>query len=226
MTITAKSIVKRATDILQDQTSVAWPAAELVRWLNDGQREVLLYRPDAITTHASIALSAGTRQVLPASGIKLIDVINNTAGTKSAVRLIKRELLDQQVPGWHGLAGVTEIKHFMYDQRDPRAFYVYPPAAGGGAAAVNAVYSTYPTDVTEPADGSEWDDVAGNISLPDIYSNVLLDYMLYRAYSKDDSDAGNVNRAVAHYSAFTSALGGEAQATVTATPNAAAAAAN
>ncbi len=44
-----------------------------------------------------------------------------------------------------------------------------------------------PADVTEPADGSTYADVTGNVDLPDIYGNVLLDYVLYRSYSKDSA---------------------------------------
>jgi hypothetical protein len=42
-----------------------------------------------------------------------------------------------------------------------------------------------PTDITEPANGSLYTDVSGNISVPDIYGNVIQDYILYRAFAKD-----------------------------------------
>jgi hypothetical protein len=42
--------------------------------------------------------------------------------------------------------------------------------------------------------------------LPDIYGNVLADYILYRAYTKDSEYAGNAQRAQAHYAAFQAAL--------------------
>jgi hypothetical protein len=93
----------------------------------------------------------------------------------------------------------------MYDARDPKVFYVYPPAASTGAS-VELVYSAYPTDITEPADGAVYSAVSGNISLPDIYGNVLADYILYRAYTKDSEYAGNAQRAQAHYAAFQAAL--------------------
>ena len=39
MPIAAQSIVRRVVETLQDNTSVRWPVNELVRYLNDGQRE-------------------------------------------------------------------------------------------------------------------------------------------------------------------------------------------
>ena len=219
MAITAQSIVRRAVETLQDTTSIRWPIPELVRYLNDGQREIVLYRPDSMVTNATVTCVAGSKQSLPANGAKLIEVIRNarTGGTKSAVRLTNREILDAQTPGWHNLTGKDDVLHFMYDPRDPKVFYVYPPATT--SAQLDIVYSAYPTDVTEPGEGSLYTDVTGNISLPDIYGNALLDFLLYRAYSKDSEYAGNAQRAQAHYAAFANTLGIEIKATVAVGPN-------
>ena len=219
MPIPAQQIIRRCVETLQDTTSIRWPVAELVRYLNDGQREVVLYRPDAMTTNATVTCVAGTRQTLPANGAKLIEVIRNAraAGTKRAVRMVNREILDAQMPGWHTLAGADDVLHFMYDPRDPRVFYVYPPATTN--TQLDIVYAAYPTDIVEPADGSLYTAVTGNISLPDIYGNVLQDYILYRAYTKDSEYAGNGQRAQAHYAAFANALGIEIKATVAVAPN-------
>lgn len=217
MPITAQSVIRRSVETLQDPTSIRWPVAELVRYLNDGQREVALYRPDSMGTTATVTCVAGTKQALPANGAKLIDVVRNAAGTKKAVRLTNREILDAQIPGWHNLAGVGEVMHYMYDPRDPRVFYVYPPATT--SAQLDIVYSANPQDVTEPADGSLYTAVVGSIALPDTYTNALQDYILYRAYTKDSEYAGNAARAQAHYAAFANALGVEIKATVAVGPN-------
>lgn len=219
MSLTASSIVQRATDIVQDKTSVRWTADEMVRWLNDAQREIALIRPDAFSTYASIALVAGSRQSLPVTAVKLIDITNNTGTgsnptlTKNAIRQVPRRPLDEQLPGWHGLTGVTTILHYMYDPRDPRTFYVYPPAASTGAA-VNAIYAVYPTDVAAPALGADYTGVVGNINVPDIFANAVLDFILYKCYSKDSDYAGNAQRALAHYTTFVNSMGAEARSTV------------
>lgn len=219
MAITAQSIIRRAVETLQDNTSVRWPVPELVRYLNDGQREVVLYRPDAMVTSTTHTLTVGTKQTLPANGSKLIDVRRNAAASsaKKAVRQVNREILDAQLPGWHALTPSVDILHFTYDPRDPKVFFVYPPATS--TAQLEIVYSAYPTDVSEPADGSLYNSVVGDISLPDIYGNVLQDYVLYRAYSKDSEYAGNAARAQAYYAAFANALGIEIKATVAVSPN-------
>lgn len=217
MPIAAQSIIRRCVETLQDNTSIRWPVNELVRYLNDGQREVVLYRPDAMVTNATITCVAGSKQALPTNGSKLIEVVRNAAGARRVVRMVNREILDAQMPNWHNLTGVNEVLHFMYDPRDPRVFYVYPPATTN--TQLDIVYAAYPTDIAEPADGSLYTAVTGNISVPDIYANALQDYILYRAYTKDSEYAGNAQRAQAHYAAFANALGIEIKATVAVAPN-------
>ena len=215
MALAAKNIIKRCIDILQDSTSVRWPTEELVRYLNDGQREVALYRPDALVRNVTASLVAGTRQSLPGSdGSKLIEIIrNNVQGvTQKSMRLVNREILDAQTPGWHDITGQQELLHYMYDPRDPTVYYVYPPALT--TSKVDLVYSVYPTDIAEPAAGSLYSDVVGNLDVPDIYGNIIQDYIMYRAYTKDSEYAGNAQRAQAHYGAFANAIGLEISATI------------
>jgi hypothetical protein len=217
MAVTAASVIRRAVDTLQDPVSVRWPVAELVRYLNDGQREVVMHRPDSTATTASVSLVPGARQQIPAGGAKLLEVVRNGAGAKRAVSVCDKELLDAQVPGWHVAPGATEAVHFMFDPRDPRSFHVYPPALVG--ASLELVYAAIPTLIAEPASPSATHaDVVGNIALPDIYANALLDYVLFRAFSKDAEFAGVMARAQAHYSAFAQALGVELRSTALAGP--------
>lgn len=223
MTISASSLIRRATDLIMDNTSVRWPVPELVRWLNDAQRAVVLVRPDAINRTATGTLIAGTRQSLDAMVLsplpaKLIEITRNMAATsaKKAVRLVPRQILDAQQPGWHGITPTVDVLHYMFDPRDPKTFYVYPPATA--LAQLEIMYSGVPTDIAEPVDGSLYTAVVGNVSLPDVYANVLLDLILYRAYSKDAEFAGNATRAAGHYAAAVASLGDEIKATLAVQP--------
>ena len=223
MTISAQSIIRRATDLLQDQTSVTWPASELVRWLNDAQRAIVKARPDAMNTTTTMTLAAGSRQDLDNAALtpppaKLIEITRNMATTssKGAVTLIPRKVLDAQTPNWHNIPGTVNILHYMFDARDPKTFYVYPPATA--MAQLEVMYAAYPTDITEPSDGALWSVVTGNLSLPDIYADDVLNLILFRAYSKDMESAGNEARAAAYLNMVTASLGAEIAATVAVAP--------
>jgi hypothetical protein len=173
-----------------------------------------------MVTTVEKSLVAGSKQDLKAAGLaaaKLIEItrnVNNSEQFFGGVRLINREILDSQKPDWHAETLSGNIQHYMYDPRNPLEFYVYPPAKT--TAVLEIIYSKYPTDINE---ASALGSVTGNLSVPDIYSNVVQDYILYRAYSKDSEYAGNAQRAQAHYGAFANALGIEIQATVQVAPN-------
>lgn len=224
MAVTVKSLLTRAGVILHDTTQVRWQDTELLGWLNDSQRELVLIRPDASIKNEDHNLSEGTKQTLPAGGIRLIDVIrNNTTSTKNAVRVIDRNVLDAQQPAWHTSGANATVEHYMFDLRDPKHFYVYP-AQPAEVGTVELVYSSTPVDAVLSADAvpavGSGDGTPGNdaaipaipegqteITLDDIYANAMLDYILYRAYSKDADFAGNAQRALKHYEAFAASLG-------------------
>lgn len=209
-TITAQSIIDRAETLLLDTSNVRWPAAELLDWLNDGQRAIVAVRPDANAVTESVALVAGTKQSLPAEGYQLINVVRNmgTSGTSPgrAVRYAPMRLLNEQYPDWHTETATTTIEHFLTEPRSPKTFYVYPPATA--SIQVEIVYSKAPTNVAS---------LGATITLDDIYATSLLDYVLYRAYSKDGEVPGSAARAVAHFQAFEMGLGLKAQADASAT---------
>ena len=216
MAIPAKDIIRRVVETLQDPTSIRWPVPELVRYLNDGQREIKLHRPDTVRQTGDIPLVAGSRQTLPTNADKLIEIWHNKA-SRRAVQMVDRRILDDQSPGWHALTGTTEVLHYTYDPRVPTEFFVYPPAAAG--ATLVGAYSVNPADVAEPADGSLYTAVAGNVAVIDALVNGLQDYILYRAYTKDSEYAGNGARAQAHYTAFANALGLEVKGTMGVMPS-------
>jgi hypothetical protein len=210
-TVTVASVIDKTQVILQDTTGIRWPDDELLGWLNDGQREIVLYKPNTFVRNTSVRMSSGTKQGLPADGVQLIDVVRNmgingsTAGR--AIRITMREILDSQIPNWHTETPDNEVKHYMYSMLDPKNFYVYPPNTGNGY--VELVYGAAPTDAT----------LNSTITLDDIYQTILVDYILYRAYSKDTEFAADVNRASSHQQAYLTALTGKAKVEIGANPN-------
>ena len=220
MTVTVQSVIDRTQVVLQDTTGVRWPiVSELVFWINDAQREIALIKPDASAVNTTLALVAGTKQEIPSAGNRLLNVVRNmsaaSSGTgKRAVRLVDRAVLDSQTADWHdptvtgSAAHTTVVKHFIYDETNPRNFYVYPGVAGN--AYLEIIYSSNPATVTE----------SGNLSIPDIFANAILNYVLYMAYMKDAEFAANQQRAATHFQLFMGTVTGKAQIDVMSNPNA------
>lgn len=216
MPIPAKDLIQRVVGTLQDMTSIRWTVDELARYFNDGQREIIIHRPDAVVITGPVTLVAGSRQTLPAGATKLRDVPHNNTGQKRAITLVPKQVLDAQLSGWHGQTAVTEILHYMYDPLEPRNFMVYPPAIAG--ASVQATYAVMPADIPVPAPGGTFTSVTGDMALPDIYGNPMQDYILARCYLKDSEYAGNAQRGIMHAGMFATALGVEVKATLAFAP--------
>ena len=208
----AKDIIDRAKIVLQDTSSTGtrWQNSELQAWLNDAQYAVVLYRPDAKTVNEEFTpVSESSKQTIPTTGLRLIEVIRNTAATSTykAIRLIQRSILDDGVPAWHNATPSVNTEHFVYDERDPKVFYLFPRP--NALSRIEIIYSTVPDKVSIVNADETFTASASStmISLDDIYANALLDFILYRAYSKDAEFAANAVRSNAHLSAFGSSLG-------------------
>lgn len=219
MTVTVNSVIDRVESVLQDTSNIRWPQSELVYWINDAQREIALLKPDATATNSTVTLVTGTKQSIPSDGNRLLRVVRNMSAASNgtggrSIRLVSRDILDAQTPSWHDPAVTgdakhgTEVKHFMYEEQDPRNFYVYPGVSGN--AYIEIVYSKNPATVS----------AGGNLSIPDIYANAVTNYVLYMAYIKDAEYAANQQRAGGHYQLFMTSVTGKGQIDVVTSPNA------
>ncbi len=221
MAVTVQSVIDRVQKTLQDTTGVRWPVVdELVLWVNDAQREIALLKPDASAKNTTITLAAGTKQEIPSDGNALLRVVRNMSAASNglgrrAVRIVQRDILDAQTPDWHNptvtgdAAHGTVVKHYIYDEQNPRNFYVYPGISTANTAFAEIIYSANPTTVAQN----------GNLDIPDIYANAVMNYVLYMAYMKDAEYAGNQQRAASHYQLFTASITGKGQVDAMTTPN-------
>ena len=220
MALTGTNLISRIKDILQDTTSVRWPEAEILRYINDAQREIVNYRPESSAKTDNVLLVTGTKQALPSDGLRLIKVTRNMSSAasdatgKRAIRIVNVDILNTQEPDWNDpsvsgdAAHGTVVKHYIFDEDDPKNYYVYPGVSG--SAYVEIVYSKVPTDLSAASD---------NIDIDDIYGNAIIDYTLFRAYQKDSEYAGNAQRAQTHYQLCLNCIGQGMQAQELLSPN-------
>lgn len=199
-TITAQVIVDRVEKTLNDDTNVRWAAAELLTYLNDGQRETVLLKPNSFTKNSSVQMVAGTKQSVPSDGVLFERAVRNMGANGTtpgrAVTGVDMDMLDLTRPDWHAETASAEAQHFMFDPRDPKRFYVTPPQPASNQGYLELRYSAAPPDVA----------LGDTISLDDIYATPLYYYMLARAYSKS-TQAGNDAKAAGWYALFMQSLG-------------------
>lgn len=221
MAVSVQSVIDRVQKVLQDTTGVRWPVVdELVLWINDAQREVALLKPDSSAKNITVTLATGTKQEIPSDGNALLRVVRNMSASanglgRRAVRIVQREVLDAQTPDWHNpsitgdAAHANVVKHYVYDEQNPRNFYVYPGVAAANSAFVEIIYSANPNTVTQN----------GNLDIPDIYANAVMNYVLYMAYMKDAEYAGNSQRASSHFQLFVTSITGKGAVDALTSPN-------
>lgn len=225
MAVSVQSVIDRVQAVLQDTTGVRWPVTdELVLWVNDAQREIAVLKPDASAVNATITLVDGTKQEIPSAGNRLLRVVRNMSAAtngdgRRSIRIVDREILDAQTPSWHDptvtgdAAHGTVVKHYVYDESNPRNFYVYPGVDGD--AYIEIVYSANPSTVA----------LSDNLSIPDLYANAVMNYVLYMAYMKDAEYTGNSQRAASHFQLFNASVTGKGAVDALTTPNVSAASA-
>ena len=209
-TISTASVIDKAQTVLQDTTGVRWPDAELLDWLNDGQQSIVIYKPNAYVRTIAVLMVQGTKQSLPSDGVQLVNVVRNMGANGTtpgrAIRIAQQEMLDARVPNWHGSTASAEVQHFVYSALNPKTFYVYPPNTGTGY--VEMAYGAEPPNAT----------LGGAITVDNIYQTALLDYMLYRAFSKD-TEFADQSRSTSYLNAFIAALTGKVRVEMGADPN-------
>jgi hypothetical protein len=243
-TILAKDVLHRVSVQLTDVPNsagqfVRYTELELVEWLNDGQRVIAKYLPQACSRVDAIKLAVGTRQsiekILAANikngdgtasvnqyGKSVLDVIRNmgsdgvTAGR--AVRVVERETLDAASPKWHTEVG-TEVLEYTFDPRTPKYFFVYP---GVSAAPLwlEIAYLANPVDVPYVADSMRLGGASTVlISIDDQYVDDLVNYIVARGHFKEAEVAGNAQLASGYINLFVSGINAQATALTGVNPN-------
>lgn len=200
---TAKTILDRVAIQLMDDTNIRWTRSELLSWLDEAQKQIVMMAPSSTTTVVVMPLTKGTRQELPTDGWILLDIYRNVLDEASqfygrVVKQTSRSMLDRFSPNWHVENPNTEVDSYIYSIEDKRAFWVYPPNTGLGKIELN--YSRVPKPITDESD---------ELDVSYLYDGALADYVLYRACSKDAEYAAGVNLASRYLDTFTAVVSGK-----------------
>lgn len=205
-TLLARDVLLKAQRILNDIQGVQWEFDELIDWLNAGQRQIILLRPDASSELKVMVLQPGTKQVVPVGTVRLLDVVRNA--NDRAITYTDRANLDDQIPNWHQATPNVVVRHWTYDDRIPETFFVYPPQPTSPGS-IEITRSVLPQNCTlDKVNGASEDSTIG---IGDVFEGALIDYCVYRAYSKDASYTVRGGKADISWGRFTQSLGMQLQ---------------
>lgn len=167
---------------LLDSKKRYWTDAELIGYLNDGRTMLYTAKPQSYEVTEAVTLEPGAMQTVPQSSRFLFGIhYNVTARSRRNITPQSREMMGRVRPRWRSESPSDEIVHYVYDEREPAIFEVYPPARDG--VKVMMTYARPP----EPYSLASY--LALNLNQAETdYASALLDWMLYRAWEKG-SDA-------------------------------------
>lgn len=210
MSKTYEVLIDQMLVTLHETNAKRWTRTELLNYLHLAELQVVGDRPDALSVTNPVVLVQGTKQSIPAEGLRLIKVIrNDTPSSKRFIELTSEDVLNNANPNWHDETVLANmVDSYVYDELTPRDFYVEPAVNAGVQILIS--YSTAPTLPTAETD---------TIQVPHSYVNAMIDFALYRAYSKDAEYAANDPRMQVHYQAYLRAMGIKTEVDMATTPN-------
>ena len=214
MALTENDILPWVTSILFDASNTRWPVTELRSWLNDGQRRVAALRVDACSATRQVTLVPGVLQTIPSDCWLLLDLIRNVPASGNSIgkgiRLCQLETLNAYRPTWSTDTAAATVDNYCYDERKPETFYVYPPVDTTHTVNVEAEFAVIPTPTTSGT---------SVLSVGDYYAPMLIDYVLWRAFSKDAGIPNGMARAQMYMQAFLQGMNMQSRTLLVDSPN-------
>lgn len=184
---------------LNDSEKITWSEELLTSALNQALAILALVRPDATAKVFQFSCVAGTRQNLPEDGLRLLKVVRNLSADGTigrAVRLVNISDLDSISPNWHAKPQGDFAKEYMFDERAPKWFYVYPPVKKD--IKIEIEYSAKPAEIV---------DLSQPLPVDIVYMQPLQEFILYKLLS---GEGGN-GTGMQHYNTGMSLLGAKPQ---------------
>lgn len=195
--MTPSEILTDARYILNDTdaTSPRQSDTELLEYVNDGLKEVLILRPELFSTIGDLVCTQGTveQQITFVDAVALVEVLCIHNG--AALTPFDMRAMDAFSPTWRA-ATPAAASQWTKKEGDPLRFFLNVPAPASQTVDVR-----YIRNPSEYALGAEISD------LPDAYKPALVDYVVHRAEAKDDEHVLS-GRSEQFYQSFVSKIKG------------------
>jgi len=222
MSATVQNVIDEVRFTIHDENAASyrWTDAELIAYVNAASRQIVTIVPEANIVESIQTISNNiARQSLPVGGIKFVKAVRNVSeadGTtqEGAIRYVEKDVLDGFDPNWEHDTTIKVIaassdffEHYTFDPRDPKTYFLYPPASANAFAEI--AYSAIPTVVSA---------VGNTIPLGDEYLTSYNTYVTYRALTKESRDSMPTQYRQELWNNFLSSLGQKVQADLRVAP--------
>ncbi len=194
----------RVSEVLSDIGTITYTLDQLRQWIIESELALIgLVNSSNIVTESHYC-EPGTMQNLSSGGVRLHSVIRNMgsgAVPGPAIRLVDRSTKDEFEPDWHMAEQEAVIQEYIYDERNPTKFMVSPPALPNTFVELELTKEGGPYNIAT-------DEL---MAVSDVYMAGLVEWVLYRCFSRSDEDTPEYARSHSHYSKFLQLIGIKSQ---------------
>lgn len=173
-----QDIVTRVQRTFGDEAAVQVNNDDIMRWINDGQIEIIKHNDGALQKTDFIDLVAGQSTYVLPTDLLIIRSLRYQFSDMLSFRSIKylnMQQFDESIDGWDGAAYINGYPRY-YTMYEGKAL-LFPTPEYSRTDGLKVLYNQKPTDVTTLADTP---------SLPLIYHNTLLSYCMWQASLLDE----------------------------------------
>lgn len=176
--LTVNDVLTRVRRTFGDESSAQVTQSDVLRWINDAQREAVMQNEGLLQKVGYVSSVAGTSVYTYPTDLFTLSHLYFRESATSAYYIMKWMSLkdfSEYVDGWDGssLQGVPLI----YTQQEDGQFTVFPKPEASVANGFKLIYSRYATDVV---------DTNSTIDLPSFLGTYVVNYCLMQAYEMDE----------------------------------------
>lgn len=209
MTVLASTLVNEVATILNDMEvgheHTRWPVAELLNYLSEAIYTIVNGKPSIFVSVTQLSMAPGSTQRLPDEYSRLLDIhFNINKDGSEGPNVLPGVYNLQQAFQKAGCPSEGVVEVYSAYPGSERYFWVDPPVPAGlnYTPKVQALVMVAPQQITALSQPIQFP--GGSAQL---YQGALIDWMLYRCYSKDEESATSYERSQAHFKAFQVYLG-------------------
>lgn len=214
MSALAADVLARVRAITMDAGGTFWGNYVTQTWLNEGRKLYVTMKPDDGAAVTEVAVQAGAMQTIPDNALAFIKAIRNVGGP--AVRVADISDIEAYAPTWMDATGPW-VKHFMFDDKLLRNFWIYPnPTTRNPRLQIACSFEPIPCDIYLPS--NQINSAAKHTTVDVPNDAALVDYILARQYQQQGEGEAQ-QRAANHMTVFYKLLGLTKEAELYVNPN-------
>lgn len=191
----ASDIITRVRRTFGDEAAVQVTDEDVLRWINDGQIEVIKHNDAALQKTNFLDIVQGQSTYALPADLMILRSLRYKYGDMTSflnLRYKNMQQFDETIDGWDGTT-VGESRPSIFTKYEGNVI-LFPTPDGSGVAGLKVLYNQTPATV---------DDVADGLALPIIYHNTLMKYCLWQASLMDEDH----EPALMYHSDFQSDMG-------------------